>query len=114
MPLSATPEDIKAYQKQLEKNKIKPDNLPPCLRCHVESTFFKEHAYRGRKFLVIVDMLVKTVLSALIRFRCPGCGKTFTYYPDFALPHKQLRPYRCSACFTFLIRVYRARMIQFT
>jgi len=89
MPLSATPEDIKAYQKQLEKNKIKPDNLPPCLRCHVESIFFKEHAYRDRKFLVIVDMLVKTVFSALIRFRCPGCGKTFTYYPDFALPHKR-------------------------
>jgi hypothetical protein len=89
MPLSATPEDIKAYQKQLEKNKIKPDKLPPCSRCHVESTFFKEHMYRDRQFLVIVDMLVETVLSALIRFRCPGCGKTFTYYPDFALPYKR-------------------------
>jgi len=88
MPLSATPKDIKAYQEQLEKNKIKPDNLSPCSQCHVESTFFKEHAYRERKFLVVVDMLVETVLSALIRFRCPGCGKTFTYYPDFTLPHK--------------------------
>jgi len=88
MPLSATPEAIKAYQEKLEKNKIKPDNLPPCSRCLVQSTFFKEHAYRDRKFLVIVDMLVKTVLSALLRFKCPGCGKTFTYYPDFALPHK--------------------------
>jgi len=89
MPLSATPEDIKAYQNQLEKNKIKPDNLLPCPQCLVESTFFKEHAYRDRNFLVIVDMLVKTVLSVLIRFKCPGCGKTFTYYPDFALPHKR-------------------------
>ncbi len=89
MPLSATPENIKAYQEKLEKNKIKPDNLSPCSQCHVESTFFKEHAYRERKFLVIVDMLVETVLSALIRFRCPGCGKTFTYYPDFALPYKR-------------------------
>jgi len=88
MLLSATPEAIKAYQEKLEKNKIKPDNLPPCSRCLVKSTFFKEHAYRDRKFLVIVDMLVKTVLSALLRFKCPGCGKTFTYYPDFALPHK--------------------------
>jgi len=88
MPLSTTLEAIKAYQQQLEKNKIKPDNLPPCSRCLVESAFFKEHAYRDRKFLVIVDMLVKTVLSALLRFKCPGCGKTFTYYPDFALPHK--------------------------
>jgi hypothetical protein len=89
MPLSATPGDIKAYQEKLEKNKIKPGNLSPCSQCHVESTFFKEHAYRERKFLVIVDMLVETVLSALIRFRCPGCGKTFTYYPDFALPYKR-------------------------
>lgn len=88
MPLSATPEAIKAYQEKLEKNKIKPDNLPPCPRCFVASVFFKEHAYRERKFLVIIDILVKTVLSALLRFKCPGCGKTFTYYPDFVLPHK--------------------------
>lgn len=89
MPLSATPEDIKAYQKLLEKNKIKPDNLPPCPRCFVESVFFKAHAYRERKFLIIVEMWVKTVLCALLRFRCPGCGKTFTYYPDFAIPYKR-------------------------
>jgi transposase-like protein len=89
MPLSATLEEIKTYQEQLEKNKIKPDNLPPCLRCHLESTFFKEHAHRDRKFLVIVGMMVQTVLSVLVRFKCPRCGKTFTYYPDFALPHKR-------------------------
>jgi transposase-like protein len=88
MPLSATLETIKAYQQQLEKNEIKPDNLPPCPRCLVKSAFFKEHAYRDRKFLVIIDSWVKTVLSALLRFKCPGCGKTFTNYPDFALPHK--------------------------
>jgi transposase-like protein len=89
MPLSATLEDIKAYEEQLEKNKIKPDNLPPCLRCHLESTFFKDHGYRNRKFLIIVDMMVQSVLSVLLRFKCPQCGKTFTYYPDFALPYKR-------------------------
>ena len=89
MLLSAPPQEIKAYKEQLEKNKIKPDNLPPCPRCFVDSTFFKAHAYRERKFLVIVDMVVQTVLSALLRFKCPGCGKTFTYYPDFALPFKR-------------------------
>jgi len=89
MPLSATLEDIKAYQEQLGKDKIKPDNLPPCSRCFMNSAFFKAHAYRDRKFLVIVDMVVETLLSALLRFKCPGCGKTFTYYPDFALPHKR-------------------------
>ena len=89
MPLSATLENIRAYQEQLEKNKIKSDSLPPCSRCHMKSTCFKPHAYRERKFLVIVDMVVQTVLSALLRFRCPGCGKTFAYYPDFALPYKR-------------------------
>jgi hypothetical protein len=33
-------------------------------------------------------MFIEAVLSTLVRFKCPGCGKTFTYYPDFAIPHK--------------------------
>ena len=89
MLLSATPEDIKAYEMQLDKGEIKPDDLPACPRCHVESTFFKEHAYRSREFLVIGDMFVQAVSSVLLRFKCPECRKTFTYYPDFALPHKR-------------------------
>ena len=88
MPLSEAPEKIKAYQEKLEKNKIKPDNLPPCPRCATDSIYFKEHAYRNRIFLIIVDMFIKKILSVLLRFKCPGCGKTFTYYPDFAIPYK--------------------------
>ncbi len=88
MPLSATMEDIKAYQEKVENNKITSEDLPPCLRCHLKSTQFKIHAYRERRFLIIVDLLVQAVLSALVRFKCTGCGKTFTYYPDFAIPHK--------------------------
>jgi transposase-like protein len=89
MLLSATPEEIKAYQMKLDNDEIRPDDLPACPRCHVESAFFKEYAYRERIFLVIVDSVVKTASSALVRFVCPGCGKTFTYYPDFALPYKR-------------------------
>jgi hypothetical protein len=33
-------------------------------------------------------MIIQSVWCALIRFKCPGCGKTVTFYPDFALPHK--------------------------
>ena len=50
--------------------------------------FFKLHAYRERRFLIIVDMFVKAVFCTLVRFRCHGCGKTITSYPDFAIPHK--------------------------
>lgn len=88
MPLTATLEDIKAYQQNLEKDKITPHNLPPCPRCRVDSSFFKIHAYRERRFLIIIEMLIKAAYCSLVRFRCPGCGKTFTFYPDFAIPYK--------------------------
>ena len=41
MPPTATLEAIKAHQSKVEKDKITPDNLPPCPRCSVESQFFK-------------------------------------------------------------------------
>ncbi len=88
MPLSATIEDIKAYQEKVEKDKISPSDLAICSRCKLDSQFFKFHAYRDRRFLIIVKMLVTAVFCPLLRFRCPGCGKTYTWYPDFALPHK--------------------------
>ena len=88
MPPTATLEDIKAYQEKVEKDKITPHNLPPCPRCSVDSSFFKIHAYRERRFLIIIEMLIKAAYCSLVRFRCPGCGKTFTFYPDFAIPYK--------------------------
>lgn len=88
MPLTATIENIKAHRERVEKDKITPDNLPPCPRCNVEPEFFKIHAYRERRFLLIIKMFIKAVYCSLVRFICPGCGKTFTHYPDFAIPHK--------------------------
>jgi len=88
MPPTATLDDIKAYNERVEKNEIIPNDLPPCPRCNMESSFFKIHAYRERCFLIIVEMLIIAVACCLVRFRCPGCGKTMTYYPDFAIPHK--------------------------
>ena len=89
MPPTATLEDIKAHQDKVEKNKITPHHLPPCSRCSVDSSYFKIHAYRERQFLIIVEMLIKAAYCSLVRFGCPGCGKTFTHYPDFAIAHKQ-------------------------
>ncbi len=56
MTLTATLEAIKAYLKKTEKGEIKPDNLPPCRRCHLEARHFKIHAYRERRFLIIVNL----------------------------------------------------------
>ena len=88
MPPTATLEQIKAYQDKVEKDEITAHRLPPCTRCQVESRFFQLHAYRERRFLIIVEVLVKAVFCTLVRFRCPDCGKTVTCYPDFAIPHK--------------------------
>lgn len=88
MPPTATLDDIKAYQDKVEKNQITPDDLPPCPRCKVDSLFFKLHAFRERRFLIIANMLVLAVYCCLLRFKCPGCNKSFTYYPDFSIPHK--------------------------
>ena len=88
MPLTATHEEIKAYQEKVEKGKITSDGLDPCPRCNLESEHFKIHAFRERRFLIIVKMLVEAVYSTLVRFKCARCGKTFALYPDFAVPHK--------------------------
>ena len=88
MPPTATLEDIKAHQEKVEKDKVTPANLPTCPRCNVESIFFKIHAYRERRFLILIEMFIKAAYCSLVRFKCPGCGKTFTHYPDFAIPHK--------------------------
>ena len=88
MPLTATHEQIKAYQEKVEKGKITSDGLDPCPRCNLEPEHFKIHAFRERRFLIIVKMLVETVFSTLVRFKCARCEKTFTFYPDFAIPHK--------------------------
>ena len=88
MPLTATHEEIKAYQEKVEKGKITSDGLDPCPRCNLESEHFKIHAFRERRFLIIVKMLVEAVYSTLVRFKCARCGKTFALYPNFAVPHK--------------------------
>ena len=88
MTLRAPIEAIKAYLKRIEKGEVKPDNLPPCGRCHVEALHFKIHGYRERRFLIIIHMVVQAAHCPLIRFVCPGCGKTYTLYPDFAIPRK--------------------------
>lgn len=88
MTLTATMEAIKAYLVQVEKGEVKPDHLPPCRRCQLEAVHFKIHAYRERRFLIIMNMLVHAVYCPLVRFACPGCRKTVTSYPNFAIPHK--------------------------
>jgi hypothetical protein len=88
MQLTATIEDIQAYIEKVEKNEITPETLPACAVCGLDACHFKLHAFRERRFLIIVDMQVQPQYAPLVRFRCPGCNKTVCFYPDFSLPHK--------------------------
>jgi hypothetical protein len=88
MPPTATREDITTYLEKVEKNQITAQNLPDFVRCGLEAQHFKVHAFRESRFLIIVDMTVQPEYAPLVRFRCPACKKTVSYYPDFALPHK--------------------------
>ena len=62
-------------------------NLPPCRRCKKNS--FKQHATRERQFYVTSEDIVKVIIGLLIRWKCLDCNKTFTDYPEFAVPYKR-------------------------
>jgi hypothetical protein len=49
---------------------------------------FRWHGVRARVFLVVCSV-VERVASYVTRWKCPLCGRTFTWYPDFALPYKR-------------------------
>jgi len=85
---SVTIEQIEAYNQAVRDNKVA-CTLPPCDGCSVASDQFTRHELRRRQFYVITDEIVHIVNALLIRWKCPGCNKTFTQYADFALPYKR-------------------------
>ena len=60
-----------------------------CPKCSEKPATFKRHDCRVRFFRFIVECFVHVIKSLLVRWRCPICGRTFTDYPSFALPHKR-------------------------
>lgn len=85
---SATEKQIQEHTEKVRKGLVK-CHLPRCWNCKTEPEAFSRHEARQRQFYVIIDDLVRMVLGLLIRWKCPGCGKTFTDYPDFAVPYKR-------------------------
>jgi len=80
--------EVASHTAAVERGEV-PCDRARCPRCEVYPGSFKYHARRQRQFLVIIGRLVREVISALTRWKCPCCGQTFTLYPSFALPHKQ-------------------------
>ena len=86
--LSHIEQEIQAYAEKILNGQI-PCNMKTCPNCRLSPDCFNLHDVRERTFLVVVQRLVRTVLSLLVRWKCPLCGKTFTDYPSFALPYKR-------------------------
>jgi len=87
-PASTAVEQIEEYTDKVVKGLVV-CILPPCSGCNLKCAWFKRHEARRRIFYVVVDQIVHTVFGLLVRWKCPACGKTFTQYPDFALPYKR-------------------------
>lgn len=78
---------IAAHTEAVERGEVS-CTAEHCPICRQRPAVFKYHASRPRTFRVIVEQMVQAVASALTRWKCPACEKTFTLYPDFAVPHK--------------------------
>lgn len=85
---SATVEQIQEHTDQVRQG-LDSCYLPPCPRCGVTPDFFKRHEKRRRIFKINIEQLLIKVLGLLSRWKCPGCNKTATSYPCFALPYKR-------------------------
>ncbi len=79
---------VVAHTQAVERGEIR-CHLEQCPKCGGQPGSFKYHATRKRQFLVIIGRVVRRVVSALTRWKCPTCGRTFTLYPEFALPQKR-------------------------
>ena len=85
--------------------------MDTCPYCENRPVRFKRHGGRHRLFLVFGGEVIRRVWSYLVRWKCPLCKRTFTAYPDFALPFKRyVLPFileRCAAYVEDEVRTYR-------
>ncbi|NTU49130.1 MAG: hypothetical protein HGA84_09050 [Syntrophobacteraceae bacterium] len=112
---SATRAEIEKYRDDVLRNKIRCE-LPHCPACSTPPDRFRRHQARLRRFYILWDSLVQTVLCLVIRWRCPGCRKSFTQQPPFAFPRKR---YTCQSILDFSARyvedqaaTYRATVLD--
>lgn len=85
---SATKEQIEQHSELVRRGQSG-CYLPACPRCNLTPDQFRRHDKRKRQFFLIVEQLLEVVIGLLARWKCPGCGKSFTQYPAFALPYKR-------------------------
>lgn len=78
---------IHDYTEAIEKGNL---SLPTgCSSCHEKSDDYKLHECRERQLRVVIEDIVKVIITFLLRWKCPLCQSTFTDYPPFIKPHKR-------------------------
>jgi hypothetical protein len=87
MPMSIQ-KVIQQYTDSIISGRI-PGPQGSCPICLTHPRVFKLHECRKRSFRYIVGNMVKDIITLLPRWKCTECGKTFTVYPSFAIPHKR-------------------------
>jgi hypothetical protein len=79
---------IQQYTDSIISGRV-PGPLGSCPICFTHPRTFRLHECRKRSFRYIVGNMVRDIITLLPRWKCSECGKTFTVYPSFAVPHKQ-------------------------
>lgn len=87
-PSSATRTEVEQYADDVLRNKIRCE-LPDCASCGTSPDLFRRHQARPRKFYIFHESLAHAIRCLVIRWRCPGCRKSFTQQPPFAFPRKR-------------------------
>lgn len=72
-----------------QSRECRTSTCPHCGFAAADDRRFKLHARRDRIFFVIIGAYVRALQVCLPRWRCPACHKTFTEYPNFALPYRR-------------------------
>lgn len=88
MELTPVEEIIQRHTDSITSGNIKPPQ-GSCPKCFETPNTYKLHESRKRNFRFIVGCFIRNVISLLVRWKCPICGRTFTEYPAFVLPYKR-------------------------
>lgn len=93
-------EDIMAYGDAAKRGEVACSE-GACPRCGGMPEKYWRNGVRKRLFLVFVEVVCR-VWSYLSRWRCPLCKRSFTDYPDFALPFKRYpAPFVLARCVAY-------------
>lgn len=107
-------QEVKSFRSAVKQG-LRPCGVTSCPLCGFEpdqNRCFKLHACRERNFLIVHDGVAVVINTALPRWRCPECRRTFTEYPEFAVPYRrytvpQIR--QCAVAYTSIDdHTYRA------